>query len=533
MQENFEPISDPSRSAKELFPYIAYVLSCVILIIPIWMVTSAPLQDYPAHMARMHIMMVSGSDSILNQIYNVEWELIPNLAMDLMVPVMARGMPLLFAGNVFISVIVIMWVVGPLALHHALFGRVSYWPLIASFFAYNQCLLFGFLNFNFASGLLFFVLAAWIWCQDKSTAFRVALFSILATILFFCHFIAFAIYGMAVASYEAARLHEDGGFRRLRLLLKGLCIVSAQFVVPAVIFLFFSPTSHELVPTAGFYWGDIESRLAAVRSIIWFENGVFDYLAFAFTVGVFLYALLRGSLGFNRPFLASLAVLTVAALLTPQGLDGPGLRHIRIPPVLAALFFAGTRWKGERASSIGPVIVALGLAVFLSRTVSTAIRWQVLDGQIAEFRAATAKVREGASLFLVTAGPTGHAFLHAGGAALLHMADYATIDRSAFVPTVFADPGVQPIRMVEKYRENYRRAQPKEARWELLPALALEEATSPPTLAGWQKKYDYVVVVNIWGLDLQSTDCLVRLHSGSFFTIFEVRRSMDAETCWS
>jgi hypothetical protein len=504
-----------------------------VLVIPIWLVLNVPFLDYPGHMARMHILVNSGDNPILREIYQVKWEIIPNLAMDLMVPALADQMPLFVAGKLFVSLIIVMWVLGPLALHHALFGKVSYWPLVASFFAYNQCLVSGFLNFSFAAGFLFFVLAAWVWCRNGPAIYRILLFTVLATILFFCHFIAFAIYGLAVVGYEAGRIHEEGGFRQIRLLVERSCIVSAQFLVPVVIFILFSPTIDKLVPTGGIEWGGIEGRLSAVRSVIWAENGVFDYLAFAFTAGVFLYALVTGSLVFNRPFLGSLAVLSVAALLTPQELSGQSVRHIRIPPVLAAMFFAGTRWRAGAANRVAPLVVALGLAIFLGRTVWTAVRWQSLDEQIAEFREALAEVREGASLFLVTAGPTGQEFRLAGGGALLHMADYGTIDRSAFVPTVFADPGVQPIRMVDHYWQNYRRPHPTTARWELLPELALEYPENPPTLAGWVKKYDYVAVLNIWQTELQSTECLRPIHSGSFFTIFEVVKSVDPETCWS
>ena len=443
------------REAKSL--PVVYVITCIILIAPIWLVSDLPLQDYPAHMARMHILSTLDENPILQEIYRIDWQPIPNLAMDLILPSLALAMPLAVAGKVLLSTIVATWTIGPLAVHHALFGRPSYWPLVASFFTYNQCLLYGFVNFSFGAGLSFLVLAVWIRSRSGSIAPRIVLSSALATILFFCHFIAFAIYGLAVVGYEAAEALQDGGSRRLRLLAERLCIALAQFVIPVSIFLLLSPTKNDLIPTAEIDWGGIEGRLAAVRSVIWFDNGVFDYLAFAFTASVFLYALVTNSLEFSRPFLGSLALLSVAALLTPSGLDGPGLRHIRIPPVLAALFFAGSRFKGEMPDRIKPAVIALGLAIFLARTASTAVRWQALDEQIAEFREALSDIREGASLLMVTVGPADHAFRRAGGGSLLHVADYATIDRSAFVPTVFADPGVQPIHLADHYWENYRR----------------------------------------------------------------------------
>ena len=199
--------------------------------------------------------------------------------------------------------------------------------------------------------------------------------------------------------------------------------------------------------------------------------------------------------------------------------------------MLAALFFAGTRFRGEMPGRIAPLVIALGLALFLARTASTAVRWQALDAQIAEFREALSDIREGASLLLVTVGPADHAFRRAGGGSLLHVADYATIDRSAFVPTVFADPGVQPIHLTDHYWENHRRVHTSKAQWDLLPAMAPEDAGDLYTLAGWQKKYDYVAALNVFDAELAPNDCLVPIHSGSFFTLFEVVGSIDPAAC--
>ena len=61
--------------------------------------------------------------------------------------------------------------------------------------------------------------------------------------------------------------------------------------------------------------------------------------------------------------------------------------------------------------------------------------------------------------------------------------------------------------------------------------MAPEDAGDLYTLAGWQKKYDYVAALNLFNSELASTDCLVLIDSGSFFTIFEVVGSIDPAAC--
>ena len=511
--------STPAR--RPTLPLLATAL-CLASLAPFLFVSMPALQDYPAHIVRMYLLTDLQNDPILQTMYEIHWEVIPNLVMDLVVPPLSLIMPLFLAGKVFVWATVLMWILGPLALHHAIFGRLSYWPMAAAFFLMNQSFLFGFLNFCFGAGVLFFVLAAWIRLARAPPALRVALFSILATVLFFCHFIAFAIYAIVVLVHEAVAILEDKPFKNLTGALGRAFIAGAQFVLPALLFLVFSPTREELVPTEGIYFGGLESRIAAIRSTIWFENGVFDYLAFAFVACLFIGAAVSGRLQISRPFAVSLGVLFVAGMLTPQGLDGPGLRHVRIPAVLGALLFACSRWEPGPGVRRAPLILALGLAIFLARAANTTVRFHGFDAMLGEFRESLADVEPGAAMFLVTAGPTRHHFRALGGGAFLHMTDYATIDRSAFVSTVFADPGVQPVHQAEGYAARFGRLSFPEAQWEALPELAAAEPPDPKSYEGWHEKYDYVVVLNLYGLELDPLPCLTLHHKGGFFSIFEI-----------
>jgi len=78
---------------------------CVILTaiaaIPIILHPWPPISDYINHLARMYVIATANSDPDLARFYEVDWQLIPNLMMDLIVPVLGRVMNIYLAGQIY------------------------------------------------------------------------------------------------------------------------------------------------------------------------------------------------------------------------------------------------------------------------------------------------------------------------------------------------------------------------------------------------------------------------------------------------
>src|SRR5262245_64559476 len=66
------------RQIAILFITLAAIASVPILLYP-W----PPLSDYINHLARMHVIATVASDRDLALFYQVQWQVIPNLMMDL------------------------------------------------------------------------------------------------------------------------------------------------------------------------------------------------------------------------------------------------------------------------------------------------------------------------------------------------------------------------------------------------------------------------------------------------------------------
>src|ERR1035441_10567184 len=118
------PPSSRSRAQGLSAPQIAVLFAaCTLLIlIPIWTHPLPPLSDYVNHLSRMHIIATLATNPLLANFYAIEWQVIPNLTMDMIVPQLARFMNIYLAGQVYIVGMFALIISGTLALNRPLVG---------------------------------------------------------------------------------------------------------------------------------------------------------------------------------------------------------------------------------------------------------------------------------------------------------------------------------------------------------------------------------------------------------------------------
>src|SRR6185312_19614 len=91
------------------------VLFVVLLAITAVPILLPPLSDYVNHLARMHVIAAINSAPDLARYYEVDWQVIPNLMMDLVVPQFERLMNVYLAGQLYTLLSVALIVSGTLA----------------------------------------------------------------------------------------------------------------------------------------------------------------------------------------------------------------------------------------------------------------------------------------------------------------------------------------------------------------------------------------------------------------------------------
>ena len=166
------------------WPATALAAAALLLAAPLWCVTAPAMPDYPAHLASFWLIGGGVFDPAAAHIYRLHWAFIPNLASEILVPALARLVGLSIATRLFLTAAVLMWVLGPGAIHRALYGRWGIAPLFGAFFAYNDNFVWGFFNYYFTAGLSFIIFAAWI-AWERKTPLRLAGFALAVTVIYF------------------------------------------------------------------------------------------------------------------------------------------------------------------------------------------------------------------------------------------------------------------------------------------------------------------------------------------------------------
>src|ERR1700759_4867488 len=133
--------------------WLVLALVSAALLAPLLIADVPPILDYPNHLARFVLLAAGPDDPGLGPVFTPNWTIIPNLVADVIGPPMLRLLPVHVAGRILLGGMLLLNLAGVLALHRALFGRRSFWPLASALVAYNSTFLLGFLNWQIGSGL--------------------------------------------------------------------------------------------------------------------------------------------------------------------------------------------------------------------------------------------------------------------------------------------------------------------------------------------------------------------------------------------
>lgn len=518
-----------------------YLAALAVALSPLLQATIPPLVDFPSHLVRMAIL----ADPADTPNYVVHWRVVPNLAMDLIVPAIGDLLGIETAGRLFVAATLCLLIAATALLHRALYGRVGLWPLAAVLFLYNKVFYYGFMNYLFGLGAALLCFGLWIMIRQRSLPLRLALFSLLASLIFVMHLFAFAVYGLLIGSYELGRLWADRPITMKRLV--PFVAVFVQFMPAAAFWL--SNARGGVAHHTDF--GDLLDKIVALMVPLDFGGILTSMLAPA----IILAALIlwrRGAItvapGMGWPIVTGI----VMAALMPNYLYGSWGADFRLPAALPFLVIGATEPVVTRPWAVRLAAAGMvGLVVL--RVASVTLVWRQMDRDYTEFRtAAQALPRE--SHLLVAQLP----FLEARKeldrqsstlapldlAAFRHMADLAVMDRDIFVPTLEMQMSLafeSHLGPVEQSPLNAGRfpqqglpldlgrliagAAPMPGLWAAMPTSQAEIPDEIPYWVRWPRKFDYVLLMDFGDHRDVLPDILQPWHQGSFFTIYRVNNS--------
>jgi hypothetical protein len=492
LSPNKPTIANPSpprfRTAEFSAPQIAVLFAAMILLIsiPIWTHPLPPLSDYVNHLARMHVMATLAKNPQLAGFYNVHWQVIPNLTMDMIVPLLARVMNIYLAGQAFIVLMFALIISGTLALNRALIGRWSALPLFAFPLLYNYIFLVGLMNYIFGIGVALWALASWIAVRERAWPIRLTVSTACVIILFFCHLSALGIYAVGLLSFEILRLVqrrlEPWPARIADFLISGLPFLAAAPL------LYASPTMQLL---SGIYW-DQRGKTDGLMYVISDYSDIAAFALITVMVVSMVWALRHRILRFHPLVFVLLMVGAAVYLALPRVMFDTYMTDQRVPIGIAFMIFACGDLELRRRMVRRAFLVVL-IILISARLIEIDLNWSQLSDSTSQFRSSVRRIVPGSKVFVAYADNAGGDDVRDLG--LVHAACIATIERSALVTTLFTVAGKQVLHARPEYRD-YVDAQDGTPP-SISQLIVAAEHPKPDTPAFWLNwtKFDYLYIL--------------------------------------
>lgn len=485
---------------------------------PVFVDEIPPLADYVNHLSRMHVIAAIGEDPTLARLYEIDWAIIPNLVMDLVVPVLNRYVDIYLAGQIFVVATMLVVASGPMAIQRALFGTMSPWPLLAFPFLYNGMFLIGLMNYLFGLGVALWGMAAWIHLRDRPAPLRAAVSLLFVLVTFACHLFALGLYGMALLALELWVLSAGR-----RPTVRDLAVFAVPFL-PVLPLMLASPTmglSREII------W-ESNGKLEGLFSIVQTYSDAFDLVVGGLAAAYAVWAARRRVLTMHPSGVALLVVGTAIFLAMPRMLFGSWAADQRLPVGLFFMMLGFVHFRApDRATRYAFYAFVVGLS--LVRYVDISAHWQNIQRVNHDVRASVHLIEPGSSVLVAHVD---HPFgSDAVNQALSHAPCIAMIERAALVSTAFSVPGKQVLNIRPEFRDRVDDADgdPPTVS-QLLATVEGSVPGQPHFWDAWPARYDYVYVLYTEDQDPNpDPDHLTLVHEGPRFQLYRVVRPAAGE----
>lgn len=420
-------LAEPSPRQGLLLGLVLAILSCL----PVLVAAYPQMVDYPAHLARFHVMLNQQGNLFLEGYYGFTWRWSGNLGADLLIWPLAALFPLEVAGRMLVALIPLLIGLGIVATEWALRGRIGLGAVLAMAFVWSPSLLLGFLNFGLSLAAALFAFAGWVRLEGK--AWRAPLYLVVGVLVWLCHVSGWGVLGIMVFGYEWSRTRSWRAF-----------VAPWPLLVP-LLFLLANGPGGEL-PSYG-------PAPEVYKRVIWKQamRAGLEWLDFA-SLGL-IGLVLVGSLAFKRwdgRLGWAAMIMVVASLVMPRhifGGDYVDARMISTGLMTGCLTLA---WRAPR------LVLLIAPLLFLTRLGYTTIDWYRDSHETERLLAALEQVPRGARVanLVVTERMVW------GFNAQEHICGYAVVKKDAFSNCNFALPDIHMLTIKgggALYRDPYHR----------------------------------------------------------------------------
>jgi hypothetical protein len=507
----------------------------VLATLPVFLVDLPAMNDYPGHLARMYILTSIGTPDQNPYYYFYLPYVYPNLAMDIVVPILARFMDVAIASKLFLVVSQVIVVSGAVAFEMAVKQRHEFAGFAGAAVLYSLPFAWGFLNFEFGVGLALWGLASWSALEDKESVTRLVVHTLFCAGIFVCHLAAFAMYGATLAFCALWRAFQPNidwkkSVRTFAILVSPAAIILGYFII-AVTNLEKESSSIAKGPSA---WNAVAEFVSLLHGM----NGYNAYLSFGsiFVVMAMIYFMFKERCLSLMPqgkwiaigFLILILVLPFRLL----GGDFPGLR-LAIGALLILPAFLAVQPTKQFFHCVPPLVLSL---IALVNAGHTASLWLSYQPEYAALRESFKQIERGAFVLVGHANFKNDRFDKAK-MPIMSATALATHYVNAFMPTLVTIPGQQPLQVCPQLKRLALRRTSDywPVAFSVLATIANKTANTsdvPTHVRDWEQDYDYLYLVGPRGAN-PMPDRLTMLTATNDFTLYRIIKPPNAGSALS
>jgi hypothetical protein len=456
----------PHRNRYYLFAFIG---TLAILVAPLFQLSYVPLVDFPSHLVRCFILYHYHDVPAFQQTYQVLYEPIPNVACDIIITSLLHVFNVLTAGRLFIGLIICLYALGCHLLAAELQGRPSWIAIPCAFTVYSSPLMWGLVNYVLGLALFMICVAVWMRWRPSWSVGRYLLVTALVSAAFLTHLTAYGFLGITFAIMTGYDLVTQ---RRTIVQSAGDLGV---LVPPLIAFAVFMTKSGSV---GSIQWSTVAGKIGELFPFFRAYNLAFDLL-FLITIALSILVFLWRSSRVRPmwPVTITAAVFAALFLACPRVLFTSSGADARFVPPAILLFVLSLRVEVPKRTEV--VIVSIVLMASVLRVGLIRREWMRFDDTIGQAVRLTDAIPAAAkvypAMFPMECLPSESTLLtkvlsRSHGSRVLailqtdecrkrdvvfeHILEYATIRSSAFVPSLHAHRGQQPLvfRTIPRYR---------------------------------------------------------------------------------
>jgi len=496
---------------------VVFALLAAASLLPVLLTPIPAMVDYLNHLARMYVLSQNGTPDA-NPYYEVAWALYPNLAMDLMVPRMARLISVENATRLFLLLTQLLIVGGALVLERVVKGRVHLGGFAALMFLYCLPFTWGFVNFEFGLGVTLWGVAAYLMVAERAWPVRFAVNAVLVTALFAAHFFSLGIYGATLGFYELWRAYDR------KVSYRDVALRLAVLAIPVLALFALMQLTAGSIGSEGTTWNFAFKPIWLFRIMNGYNLTVSAASAVALLASLY-FAAKRGVLKLEPAGIWLAAGFSLLYLAIPSKLFGTAFVDLRMIPAAAliipafcSLSLPSRRWM------VAALAIVTGITLANLTTVYGV--WLSYRVDYAAIIESFQKIDRG-SMVLVGSGGDGED--PPFNDLTLYPMDYAPTlavhYANAFVSNLYTEVGKQPVQVRPAVR---RLDMPSGGLipMRLLTAIAVRQTPpeTPSFIRTWYQDYDYLYVLRPSGAN-PLPDLLEEVGRSARFVLYKIKRT--------